>query len=402
MFRLARRMAVAVAALLIVLPIAAARADAFVYWTVFGTAGNGLVSRANTDGTSPNYTFLTHLFGAQAMAIDGTYIYWANGPQGIGRATLDGKTVDSNFIVAAFTATALAVDSTHGFIYYTNARTGSIGRASLSGGTAGLNNALVDTLGAPTGVAVDSVNGALYWTLNPGAGQGVIGRANLDGTSPNRGFIHSLAGAQGITLDSQYIYWGNGPSQIGRVNLDGSNLKPGFILGARINTPSGAAPGTSVGLAVDESYVYWVDNYDDSIGRAPIGGGTNFTNLFIRSFGNPTGLAVDGLSNPSPGPLPPPPPMEIDPLQAGVRLLALPQGIERSLLAKLVAAGRALDGGDLDGACDSLSAYVHQVTAQSGKKIDVAPAAGLVADATAASRSLGCGSGESGRHPSGR
>ena len=193
------------------LPIAAARADAFVYWTVFGSAGNGLVSRANTDGTSPNYTFLRGLFGAQAIAVDSTYLYWANGPQGIGRATLDGKTVESNFIVAAFTATALAVDSTHGFIYWTNARTGTIGRAPLSGGTSGLNNSLVDTLGPPTGVAVDSVNGSLYWTLNPGAGQGVIGRANLDGTSPNRTFLHGLFGAQGLTLDSTVHLLGQRP-----------------------------------------------------------------------------------------------------------------------------------------------------------------------------------------------
>ena len=124
MFRFGRRIAVALAALSIILPIAAARADAFVYWTVFGSAGNGMVSRANTDGTSPNYTFLKGLFGAQAIAVDSTYLYWANGPEGIGRATLDGKTVESNFIVAAFTATALAVDSKNGFIYWTNARTG--------------------------------------------------------------------------------------------------------------------------------------------------------------------------------------------------------------------------------------------------------------------------------------
>lgn len=393
MFRFGRRVAVALAALSIVLPIAAARADAFVYWSVDESAGNGMVSRANTDGTSPNYTFLAPLFGAQAIAIDGTYLYWANGPQGIGRATLDGKTVESNFIVAAFTATALAVDSTHGFIYYTNARTGTIGRAPLSGGTAGLNNALVETLGAPTGVAVDSANGALYWTLNPAAGQGVIGRANLDGTSPNRTFLRGLFGAEGLTLDSQYIYWVNGPNQIGRVNLDGSNLNPGFILGARVGISSSSPAGTSVGMAVDASYVYWVDNYDETIGRAPVGGGsTGLNNYFIRSFGNPTGLAVDGLVSPSPGPQPPPPPMEIEPLTADVQRLALPQGIERSLLAKLAAAGRAVDAGDQDGTCDSLGAYIHQATALSGKKLDVAGAAGLIADAQAVSQSLGCGS----------
>jgi hypothetical protein len=395
MFRFGRRIAVALAVLSIILTIAAARADAFVYWTVFGSAGNGMVSRANTDGTIPNYTFLKGLFGAQAIAVDSTYIYWANGPEGIGRATLDGKTVESNFILGAFTATALAVDSKNGFIYWTNPHAGTIGRAPLSGGSTGINNSLVSTLGPPTGVAVDSTNGYLYWTLNPAAGQGVIGRANLDGTSPSRTFLHGLFGAQGLTLDSKYIYWGNGPNQIGRVNLDGATttLIPGFILGARINTPSGAPAGTSVGMAANDSYVYWVNNYDDSIGRAPIGGGsTGLNNYFIRSFGNPTGLAVDGLVNAIPGPQPPQPPMEIEPLKADVQRLALPQGIERSLMSKLDAAGRALDAGDPDGTCDSLSAYVRHVTVQSGKMIDAAGAAGLIADALAVSQSLGCGS----------
>jgi hypothetical protein len=84
--------------------------------------------------------------------------------------------------------------------------------------------------------------------------------------------------------------------------------------------------------------------------------------------------------------------VEIEPLQADVQLLSLPHGIERSLLAKLDAAGRALEAGDRAGMCDSLSAYVHHVMAQSGKKIDVAGAAGLIADAQAVSQSLGCGS----------
>ena len=198
---------------------------------------------------------------------------------------------------------------------------------------------------------------------------------------------------RGSRSTAQYIYWVNGPNQIGRVNLDGSNLKPGFILGARVSTPSNAPAGTSVGMAVDASYIYWVDNYDETIGRAPVGGGsTGLNNYFIRSFGDPTGLAVDGLVNPSPGPQPPPPPMEIEPLKSDVQRLTLPQGIERSLLSKLDAAGRALDAGDQDGTCDSLSAYVQHVTAQSGKKIDAAGAAGLIADAQAVSQSLGCGS----------
>ena len=393
MFRFGRRIAVALAALSILLPIAAARADAFVYWTVFGSAGNGLVSRANTDGTSPNYTFLTHLFGAQAIAIDGTYLYWANGPEGIGRATLDGKTVDSNFIVAAFTATALAVDSTHGFIYWTNARTGTIGRAPLSGGTSGINNSLVDTLGPPTGVAVDSVNGSLYWTLNPGAGQGVIGRANLDGTSPNRTFVRGLFGAQGLTLDSTYIYWGNGPNQIGRVNLDGTQPHPGIHprrphqhSQRRARRHLGRHGGGRLLRVLGEQLRR---DHRAGAGRRREHGAQQLLHPLLRQ---PHRVGGRRVGQPEPRPTTAAT-ADGDRASAGGRPAARAAAGHRAQPAGQARCRRASPRGRRPGRdVRQPRAYVRHVTAQSGKKIDVAGAAGLIADAQAVSQSLGCGS----------
>src|SRR5262245_5331032 len=69
------------------------------------------------------------------------------------------------------------------FVYWANGTTpGSIGRAKING--SGANNNLVTGLDAPTQVAVDSK--FLYWSES---GTNRIGRANLDGTSPNPNFI---------------------------------------------------------------------------------------------------------------------------------------------------------------------------------------------------------------------
>ena len=149
---------------------------------------------------------------------------------------------------------------------------------------------------------------------------------------------------------------------------------------------SAVAPGAPV--AVDGTAVYWADHVDETIGRAPVSGGSTVNNFFIRALGDPTGVAVDGLLSASPGPQPPP---AIGPLAADVQRLGLPHGIERSLLAKLDAAERAVDAGNRETGCDILNAYVHEAQAQSGHKLDAAPAAGLVGDATAIRQSLGCG-----------
>lgn len=382
-----RRVVVALAALAVILPAIAARADAFVYWSGNPRAGEGFIGRAPLTGGSPSF-LLSNLFGALGVAVDTNFIYWANGPNFIGRANLNGTNPNGNFIGFIGTPTALAVDSTHGFIYWVDQHAGTIGRASVSGGS--INDSLIDTLGPATGVAVDPTHGFVYWSLNPRAGAGLIGRANLDGSSPNFTLLSNLFGAQGITLDSNFLYWANGPDEIGRANLDGSSPNPSFIIGARVGTPTGAPAGTPTGLAVDGTSVYWADHVDETIGRAPVSGGSTVNNFFIRTLGDPTGVAVDGLLSASPGPQPPP---TIGPLAADVQRLGLPHGIERSLLAKLDAAERAVDAGNRQTGCDILNAYVHEAQAQSGHKLDAAPAAGLVGDATAIRKSLGCGAG---------
>src|SRR5262249_23139524 len=59
-----------------------------------------------------------------------------------------------------------------------------------------------------------------------------IGRANLNGTSPNQSFITGANGPREVEVDSSHIYWANAPTgTIGRADLDGTHVDESFITG---------------------------------------------------------------------------------------------------------------------------------------------------------------------------
>ncbi len=72
----------------------------------------------------------------------------------------------------------------------------------------------------PSGVAVDAH--FVYWA---NLGTNTIGRANLDGSSPNPSFITGASNPSGVAVDSGHIYWANnGANTIGRASLDGTGV----------------------------------------------------------------------------------------------------------------------------------------------------------------------------------
>ena len=80
----------------------------------------------------------------------------------------------------------------------------------------------------PQGVAVNA--GHVYWSNDAG---GSIGRANLDGSGVNQGFITGANHPDLMAIDGGHIYWANeSANTIGRANLDGSGVNESFITGA--------------------------------------------------------------------------------------------------------------------------------------------------------------------------
>jgi hypothetical protein len=123
---------------------------------------------------------------------------------------------------------------------------------------------------APVALAVDSVN--VLWFDNGNADAGFTNssllRASLDGSAAS--VLGSGISVDGVAAGGGNLYW----TQIG-VNGNGSV----FQLSAGAATPLLLGSGSvnaddAIGVAVDTSYVYWVNQANGYVMRAPIDGGS--------------------------------------------------------------------------------------------------------------------------------
>jgi hypothetical protein len=208
----------------------------------------------------------------------GNFVYWVNGTPGndIGRAKINGTGLNDNFIPGLNNPMGVAVDSK--YIYWTDTGANRIGRANLDGTGVNLNFITTGVI-SPQGIAVSS-NGGIFWA-NGTSPTKTIGHANTDGTSPNPNFA-AVGHACGVAADQSFVYWlDNTNNKIGRVSVSGVTPDPNFI-----SVPVGAA----CGLAVDPSFLYWSAG-GDSIGRVPVGGGTANANFIPAATGRVFGTA---------------------------------------------------------------------------------------------------------------
>jgi virginiamycin B lyase len=255
----------------------APRAEAGVYW-----GSSGFVGAANLDGS----TF-----------VDGVPYRAANVPE-IGN--ICGLTVSN------------------GYLYWADSQRGTIGRMGLPKSQLGyadtiservpIDEAFVSGLVNPCGVAVDGAH--IYWTSSESR---TIGRANLDGSNPERTFISGVLSPCGVAVDGGHIYWGSFQgNSIGRSNLNGEGIEETFIEGGNgpcgIGSPDNdfiAGLKNPCGVAVDGSHVYWTNwNARDPVGRANLDGSGVVKSLVTTEFY----LASCGVAVDSKVFQPPPPP----------------------------------------------------------------------------------------------
>jgi sugar lactone lactonase YvrE len=170
----------------------------------------------------------------------------------------------------------LAVDAATGFVYWT--RGDLIARrrfGTVSGET------LVSGLTAARGIALDDVDGWLYWG---DVMTGAIERIQGDGS--NREFLRTDGNLpQHVTVDHAggFFYW---------TTTTGKDVKRATLDGVDTSTLIPQA-GDAIGVAVDRTngLLYWTLPSAGSIFRAPLNGGPKET--VATGVGAPSGLAID-------------------------------------------------------------------------------------------------------------
>lgn len=277
----------------------AANARAYVYWTDNGPGldSNGsTIGRADNDGSGVTHSLLTGAGAPGGIAVDSTYIYWADTQQlSIGRANLDGSGADETFIpnatgVGASTSpTDVALDGT--YVYWTDGER-YIGRATLEGQSVQPHFIDAGADSFPTGIAVDA--GTIYFTEF----SQIMSVAASGGTPTSLVTLPAEASPTALATAGGRLYWSalnlgaaSPAGSIGRALMSGAELEEDFIPGLEFPT----------GVASDGTELYWVDHTPGLIGRALLGssGATNVEPAFASDPGGPWGVAVDGLIDPT-------------------------------------------------------------------------------------------------------
>jgi hypothetical protein len=190
-------------------------------------------------------------------------------------------------LVIAFSL--LFAASAHAYVYWADFGNGTIGRANVDG--TNVEDGFIATGGHPIAVAVTSSH--IYWA-NESAG--TIGRANLDGSAVEPSFITGINKPRGVAVSPTAIFWPSlGGNEIGKANLDGSSKTLGLITGV----------GSPCSIAIDSGHVYWgTAELTAFLGRAsltgssperewvnlgtyvPCGVATNSANVFFADTGS--------------------------------------------------------------------------------------------------------------------
>jgi hypothetical protein len=286
----------------------------------FNPPGRDLQSAALDGSNVHNVNEYSTRLQPDSLASDAAHLYLGYNepgdisPNNINRVNPDGTGYMANFVHVSLPACdhdtsamagedAIAVDGSH--IYWADTFAGTIGRANLADGSSPNAQFIVASGGAcsvlrstgPRGLAVDSSH--IYWT-NPDLG--AIGRANLDGSAPTQTFITGAQQPWAVAVSGPNVYWDNttdakGPTTIGHAQLDAAGaLIPGSVNQSFITglTGTGFTPNE---LAAQGGYLYF-DNGDGWIGKAT-SDGTNVVHHLFLAY-DPTdvntlpALAVDG------------------------------------------------------------------------------------------------------------
>jgi len=209
-------------------------------------------------------------------------VYWTDDQAGkIQRADPDGGNLE-DVLTGLDAPTGLAIDTDNGKIYWANGSS-RIRRANLDGSNA---ETVYTDIGTVFDVKLDTGNGKMVWTNNTSR---TIRRANMDGSNVETVYTAATGRPAYISLDAAagHIYYTDfDAGTVSRVNMDGSGQ---IDLVAGLNQPVGN------GLDLANGKVYWSDgSAGDSIRRANLDG--SGAEVLVSGISAPQDIAVDPLN----------------------------------------------------------------------------------------------------------
>ncbi len=210
------------------------------------------IGRANLDGSGVNPNFITT--GGQQPAgcrrhrqfrdllVNNTGLN-----DTIGHANADGSNPVSNFISTSAGVCGIAADQS--FVYWLDNSAFRIGRAPVSGGSPEPNFITLPSGSAGCGIAVDP--SFLYWAA--AIGRQRQRRARAGGRRRGRRQLHPQrhssirSSRRRPAVNPQYVFWSNpspsfGSGAIGRANINGSSPNPSLIPGVGSPVPPRRRP----------------------------------------------------------------------------------------------------------------------------------------------------------------
>jgi sugar lactone lactonase YvrE len=230
-----------------------------------------------------------------SLATDGTRAYWtASAGAAVGSASVLGDGVRLLASGAQNAAGPAGVAVGGGHVFYTTEQNGKIWRVAPDGSNQA-PVAIATDQGDPIQVVTDGYY--VYWTDYAG------GRVARIKTRPaaNEG-VEVLAANQaspwGLAIRGKFLYWTNATPNAQPANgaVSCVNLETGAIT----SVTSAGAPGlidAPYSIAVDETYVYWIDYHTGKVHRAPTDPLVGFLPALTATIASGQwgyGLAVDG------------------------------------------------------------------------------------------------------------